>query len=230
MKRTSSYHPEHGGAGFYIILAIVLLGALTYAISRDSRSNITSLSKDQSRLAAQEIIDYASTVASAVQKLRLRGCTDTQLSFETPLDSNGATANPNAPGDGSCDVYSANGGKIQHMTDRPSYHGNDEIWYGTWRVSGQDDFLGVGTTAPDLTLNYWAVKQEICQAINDILGYTGPIPVEGDSVFDSFDGTYSALNTFGDHVNGTELVGKTVGCLYQENSTEYDFFQVLIAR
>ena len=110
MKIKSVCNPQSGSAFLYIIIAIALLAALSVAVSRGNRGSTSTMSDQQAKLAAQEIIDYGNTVAAAVQKLRLRGCTDTQISFENSAIA--GHVNPNAPADESCHILSPSGGNI----------------------------------------------------------------------------------------------------------------------
>ena len=97
------YPSERGNALLYILIAVALIAALSYVVSRGQRGNTSTLTDQQARLAAQEIIDYGNDLANAVQKLRLRGCTDTQVSFENNIVTE--YTNPNAPADKSCHVF-----------------------------------------------------------------------------------------------------------------------------
>jgi hypothetical protein len=71
-------NPQSGNVLFYILFAIALLAGLTFAVNRGGQVSTATLSADQARVAASEILDYAGAVSGAVTKLKLRGCTETQ--------------------------------------------------------------------------------------------------------------------------------------------------------
>lgn len=245
MKRTSSSHPEYGGAGFYIILAIVLFAALTYAVSQGSRFGTTTLTNDQAKLAAQEIIEYGSAMANTVQKLRLRGCTDIQVDFSGGGSKKGngglfPYANTNAPGDGSCNVFSANGGKLNPPTitvgsidpslPNQSWMHSQSFFVSASRVAGVGD-----DATTDLLFWFGRLDKDVCYEINKILGIN--LSAGGVTTADafscsslSFDGTYPVCaDPIGD--SNTALFGKTAFCNQAQGSEyHYIFHQVLIAR
>lgn len=235
MKQTS-FQPEYGGVGFYIILAIALLAGLTYAVSKGARFGSKSLTEDQARMAAQEIYDYNTALAAAVQKLRLRGCSETQINFVSAANP----ANATAPGDGSCDVFGPNGGKVifrRVQEDKLRPDGGDPAY----RFVGRTKILDVGTAAEG-ELFFWtrSISKDICMKYNDIAGVTNnaaDAPVEnGLNGTPDFIGTYTSGTTLGDDNDGAAFSGKMTGCYKDGAETNadgdpyYDIYQVLIAR
>ena len=120
MNNLSQTRPsEKGGAFLYILLAISLFMALSYMMSQSNRSADSSLTAEQTKIAAQEIIDYGNAIAAAVQKLKLRGCADTEISLANAVYTlnNGTLIfpdghNPNAPTNESCDVFKSGGAAL----------------------------------------------------------------------------------------------------------------------
>ena len=98
---------EQGNVFFYILIAVALFAALSYAVSRNNTGSTDIFTDEQAKLAAQEIIEYGNTVANAVQKLRLRGCSDTEISFENDI-IDGYENGTNT----SCQVFHVDGGDI----------------------------------------------------------------------------------------------------------------------
>jgi len=234
MKIKSVCNPQSGSAFLYIIIAIALLAALSVAVSRGNRGSTSTMSDQQAKLAAQEIIDYGNTVAAAVQKLRLRGCTDTQISFENNIVT--GYANPNAPSDKSCHVFDPAGANIVFKGQIASE------WLATapmnWTFNRQFHINDVGTTCSnpscaDLALNAQFLKKDICMEINDILGIENPLsdaPIDTDHDYQPFIGSYLTGNIVGDEAGSAGLSGKSAGCFYTTSTGAYHFYQVLIAR
>lgn len=230
--------PQKGSVFFYIILAILMLALLSFAVSRGSRFASSSLSADEARMAASEILTMTNTVGEAVQRLKLRGCTDTTLSFENTVSAQSYT-NPGAPGDNSCHVFDTGGGKLnyQRIPDKaldPSQSG--EADYADIYFNSGFQYENMGTTAADLALQISWLREEVCIAINNSLNIPNPAgvpPVENNGAGDlDFIGAYGPGNigdTIGDD-GAHDLAGRTGYCRYQSAVDNYQYNQILIAR
>ena len=167
---------EKGSVIFWILAAIAMLAALSFALMDGSRTGASNLTEQQTRIAAQEILDYADTVAKSVQKLRLRGCSDNEISFENstyPTD----TFNPRSPTDKSCHVFDKSGGSINYKmmpsewlanTIEPhqipaSIYRNHVGFIGSSKISGENNKAEIAMVIP------W-ISDAVCEKIDDILG------------------------------------------------------------
>lgn len=238
--------PQSGSVLFIILIAIALFAALSYAFTRGGQGNQSQLTDQQARMTAQEIISYGNTMADAVQKLKLRGCTDNQITF---AQNNGLSRrtnktpyvyNTNTPADGSCDVFSSNGGKVvpnlfpsgtlRPEETLPAYMDPHSFFISATRVVGAGSEVGAAGT--DLLLWVGRLREEQCITINKVLGVQNPggkPPIDGFDCSDNpFDGTYpSCSNPLGD-----ASPGKTAFCNQAAagNPSVYIFHQVLLAR
>ncbi len=106
MQRSS----ESGNAIFFILIAIALFAALSATLMLGSRSSVTMLSDEEAEALAYAAQEYTNTVNAAVKRLKLRGCEDSEISYETPLGNN---ANPNAPANERCHIFRLNGGQVK---------------------------------------------------------------------------------------------------------------------
>ncbi len=229
MTRNST---ERGSAFFIILIAIAIFAALSFAVMQGSRVSQSQLSGDQARLAAQDIIQYANAVEKAVQALRLRGCSQQEISFEGAEDGQW---NGNSPSDESCHVFSLQGGKVHYKDVDTTYYIPGNPWSGLWMFIPDEDFIGVGTngcaddSCADLALELMDLKQDVCMAIEKILG-DGTIPEDDDIAgTGSYVGTFdSTPNIVGD--DDPELAGRGAACVHETNDGTYAFYQILIAR
>lgn len=244
----SASHPERGSAMLYIILGIMLIATLSYLVTKGFRFSDSSLTKDQSAMAAQDIMFYGDSVAKGVEKLRLRGCTENQLDF-----SNGGISrrkdgvayvytNGNAPGDGSCSVFTPGAGGVNPLLLTSGYVDPalvpDTVLDPRSFIVLPVRVLGIGTDANapasgDLVIWIVRLTKETCMRINDILGIPNPggnPPVDVFASILTFIGVYGAVaNPIGDEAS--VLVGRTAYCVaYNTDGLNYMFHRVLVAR
>jgi hypothetical protein len=246
---TRPRNSENGSIFFIILLAVVMFGMLSYAVSQGSRSSAAALTREQARSAAQEIISYGNAIQKGVATLRLRGCSDTQLDFTNggkSMRGNGNAydyTNPNSPDDDSCDVFSINGGKVtpqllssgyvDSASISPAFMDVRSFVVTATRMAGLGEDSGAGGT--DLIIWIGRLRPEVCMAVSDLLDVdnpgTPPEPPIDDFDCDGtiFNGAYtSCANAVGDI---PELTGKSAYCSgYDDSGPMYNYFQVLVVR
>ena len=103
---------ESGNVFILILLGVFLFGALMYSFSRSANQGAGNLSKQQAKIAAQEILNYARLVEGAVDRVRRNGCSESEISFENDVVT--GYTNPNAPTDKSCHIFDDEGGKVSY--------------------------------------------------------------------------------------------------------------------
>lgn len=239
MKISSS---QNGSAFFIILIAIAMFAALSYAVFQGGRSSQASLSADQARLAAQEIIQYADSTAKAVQKLRLDGCSQIQISYDSP--GSATYDNASAPADGTCDILSLSGGKINTAALSENFFDiaqSAQPFYKNWFVTGASCIPGIGTgdatcaadTEADLIMILPWLKQDVCMAINKILVADETIPLDVGDAYDTA-APYTGAYTAADRINSASNQMNRAAALCFQGSTNpaggYHFYSVLIAR
>lgn len=236
---------ESGNVLVYILLAIVLIAALSYTVSQTGRNgSVSSVSDGQASTMATEILTYANHVKTAAAKLKLRGCTDTQLNFDNSVVA--GYTNAGAPADQSCDLFAQGGGTLTWVTP-PTGMNDATPWFYTGAAVVHNDHGVYSTNVSDnadLVMFLFGLPQNICTKINEKLGVDG-IPVD-DGAYGTttkFTGTYSA----DEDINGLaaasqpspctspasplNFCGRDAGCFKEEGGAErYVFFQMLIKR
>lgn len=239
MKNTHKNY-QSGNAIVIIFIAIALFAALAVVFNQSSRTSTGFISDAQIETAAKQIISYSNQVKDAVKRLQLRGCADTEISFENTIST--LYTNPNSPADNSCHVFDTAGGGIKYqvinnenlftttggVTGHPRFHGNNQI-----ANLGSNDADG----GDELVMRFLKINDALCLAINDQLGIINPSgtpPEETSGDFKGvgpFQGTYNINN----HLIGTsaDIRDRKSICVYNSNTT-YDaqnlYYQVLITR
>lgn len=256
MAKTKSPPPyrnkEAGNALLFILLGVVLFASLTFVMSRGFGTEGTSkISDRRAELAASDILAYSKKIENAVNRLRQNNCSESDLNFDTPALT--GYDNTNAPADGSCDIFSSEGGRVSYQAPQKDW--NDSAFdpspfYNEWAFIGSSSVYDVGTVkgscnsasnrnaCVELFLLLPYVKKELCMKLNDKLG----IPNTGDDAprdaglnAVKFTGTFSYTpyelgNEAGTSVN---LRGKNSGCYSVKRGTGeivHHYYQVLLAR
>jgi len=238
MSYNQNMNTESGNVFFYILLAIALFAALSYAVSQGNRGNTSTLTDQQAKLAANEIIEYGQNVANAVQKLKLRGCADTEISFENDVLSTVAYANSNSPTDKSCHVFEIAGGGISYKNISDDYIDSSLPSPGRWYITGGLRILDLGSSNSELTFLGLHLKKDVCNQINTLLG------LDLSSISETVTSTTGSAAIYNGQANdfnlwttpdigdeATELAGKTSFCF--ENTTlanSYIYVQTLMVR
>ncbi len=204
---------------------IALFAALGFAISRGTQTGISGMTKQQTNLAATQILDYAQAIKNAVRELQINGCSDTEISFENAIVA--GYNNPNSPSDGSCNVFHPNGGGLTYISF-------DQLWglqnFEMFGVAANLRAIkGIGTdTKSDL---YYSIRHNeksklnaICERINELANVTrigsdpanmfspyttGPVTLVAEKFTGSYnDGTMAPLFT-----TPTEIINKKFFCV-----------------
>ncbi len=229
---------QKGSALVYILIAVALLAALTYAISESSRGDAEQLSKERAKLLASEIIDYSSLVANGVAQLRLRGVTLAELCFD---DDNWGSDDYEHPG---CvfdknRLFSPQGAGINWTLAPKDAMSTKSLPDNLWAIYADNEVVNVGTTCEedrcvDLLLMVDELSARVCRQINDLLGVENP---GGAPPFDSgygettYQGQFSYEQTIGDEPGGEALKGQSSACFRTTaEPSEYAYYTVLIAQ
>lgn len=100
-----------GNALFFILIAVALFAALSYAVTKSDRGS-GSITREKIGIDAANIIQYAGALQTAAQRLVIANkCNDTQISFENP-NQPGLYINPSSPLDKSCHIFDPAGGNV----------------------------------------------------------------------------------------------------------------------
>ena len=243
---------EAGNAFLFILLGVVLFASLSFVMSRGFGTEGTSrISDRRAELAASDILSFSRTMENAVNKLRQKGCSESDLNFDNNVVS--GYDNTNAPNNGSCDVFGSGGAKsnYQHpLTDWNDAAFSASAFYNEWAFIAGSSVYDLGAekgscsaaaikdSCVELFLLLPYLKKDLCLKINDKLGVTNtnneaprdaglnPLKFVG-----SFSYTpYELGNESGTSVN---LRGKPTGCYSVERGSGeivHHFYYVLLAR
>lgn len=170
---------QSGNVVILILVAVGLFGALAYTFMRGNDQGQGNLTSNQARIAAQELANYFNVVEKTVNKLRLYGCSQTDISFANNYDNGTRLAfndSITAPSDKSCHVFDSNGGKLAPLENLSDF----QVSSSSLSSSAQDQIgqiyyrfldtsvVDLGTSAYDFAIKFNFVKPEICAAFNEL--------------------------------------------------------------
>lgn len=219
-------HSERGNAFFIVMVAVVLFGALMFTFSRGMRQGGANLTEKQAEIAASDTIAYAQTIERAVNRVLLRGYSETQLSFDNSFLSGYENANCT---EDRCRIFHPSGGAVKWQSPPPGLNDGSN-----WIINGKNAIPDVGVhTTPDLVLMLTGLSGQTCLTINDTLGVPNPSgapPEDGDSINkDLFTGTFAAGTQIGSSADLSEV---RAACVWhkQPNPDDYIFYVTLWQR
>ena len=235
---------QSGNVFVFILLGVFLFGALIFTFTKSGQQGNSALTKQQTKIIAQDILNYAQNLERAVQKVRRNGCSESQINFNNSVIA--GYSNTNAPVDGSCDIFGINGGNMEWQ-DPPSGASN----YANYEILNNAGVEGIGPNsgftdaAVDLVMVLVELDQNVCKSINENVGIdleAGNIPRDsGDLVDVAFPGRYTGsfnfVNAISDSdnncngMNGDDFCGKPTGCFHELGGSQYYvFYHALLGR
>lgn len=230
---------QSGNVLFLILIAVALFAALTYAVTQSTRSGSGSTSNaEKAQMLASQFTQYGAALNSAIMRLQLSGCTDLTLNFATPALAHptlwGGSTNPNAPVNGSCDVFGPQG--TTYIANLPAFGSRMNIT----SLVGVD---AVGTAVSEIILYYvigdTQLAIDVCSAFNRSMGNTGSASGGTANVSDwtwakgVFNASPAASSMIGEDGGPALQGGKHAGCL--DGGTSHGggnriLYQVLLPR
>lgn len=247
---------EQGNAIIIILIAVSLFAALGYAFTQSSRTSTGFISQEEAKANANQILSYGNDLKSAIKRLNLRGCDDSEISFENNIVS--GYTNGTAPTNKSCHVFDPAGGGLTYK--KMDLSGLDETaasattyttignmiteWYFPYNTCvnlvGSDDdpcYSASADVAEIVTFFPW-VNRDVCLAINNQLGVDNPSgnpPAIGGSMMYSGGNKFTGIFTATPprvHISFDEV---PEACIYHNSAGAtpglgYFYYKTLVAR
>ncbi len=245
---------QSGNALWFILVAIALLAALTFALTQNSSKTADNLSTEQARIVAQQTMRDFNEYTQGVQKLTsMHNCSESQISFEnTFVDPPSMYTNVKSPLDHRCKMFMPEGaGLIRRnaptgLVDRSKVAG-DARWIitGYLSVNGagpeKEDETTCSTNCAELIMGNQYIDPEVCRQYNQMLKINNGQPVPAGA---TINWTYPYDGEFSNGTGGSErifegsgdetskLYGVTSACFYtmQGSYRNHQIYHVLIER
>ena len=251
------HHNERGSVLWFILVGIVLLGALTVILSRSGSSVDQSGDVEKLNVQASQILRYARSLEAGVEQMLLQGISENELSF---ANADSTTDYTNANCDDSTDrnypyclIFDSQGAGLNYMVPNDRWldaSNSAETYYGDWLITGKSCIPEVGTgntssncfndiKAKELMVILPYIKKSLCMRLNKQANAkisTGNPPQDLGNAWPATNAQYTGSFTTGNAIGDspvTDLKDNTTGCFEGDTypaSGTYHFYHVLLAR
>lgn len=186
-----------GNVLVYVLIAVALLAALTYAVSGENRgTQTTQIDSARAKLWASDLIKHATAAEIAVKQMGAFGVDLNEVKFDLPSEA-GYSVDP------TLQIYHPRGGGLSVLNVNDSFF--DANGTVGWKWQGNVNVGWTKTAATDLIYSFINVSTSICEQINQQLTNSKAIPLS----------TVNFTNTFTESVTDDDLTA--VECAACEN-------------
>ena len=234
MYQHQTRQAESGNVLFLILIAVVLFAALSYAVTSSTRSNNNN-NESIDIIGSAQLNQFPTSLRIAIMQMLIQGTDAIELEFNAPENFDDINSIPAA-------VFHPQGGGLEYQRGAPDLmaSGNQGMWH--FNAEFEIDNIGLDATTDlsgnDIIAFLPGIKRGVCSKINEKAGISGAIPNSTSDLSSRYtldmDDTYSLpsdefiLGTAGG--NGTDsLTGMPFAC-FQNNSGDYVYYQILVAR
>lgn len=210
---------QRGNMLFYILIAVVLFAAVSFAAMRMMSGSGDAGAKETAKLGAQSILEYVQKAKITVQDMKLNGVETTNLSFLKDGDA-GYTTAPHTN-----KVFHPDGGGLPVMQMSRVVTGETYT-----PVSGVymvlNAFEGNGTAADDVVISFRGLRKAVCEELNRQLNNSTTIPATG---INSHYGLFITGSNDMTTIRCASCEGRPSMCVTQSGQTLYTFYTVIDA-
>lgn len=229
----SSHSSSSGNAFIYILLAVALLGGLSFVLSKGNENNPGSELADASAKAtAAQILSYASQAGMAVDQMVSNGTTIDNIDFKMPSNSNFNTA-PTIN-----KLFHPDGGGLQYKPLPKSAYTTELLSPANGYYVGRfNNFEWTPTVSQDVIFAAYGLSLAVCQQLQLKISGTTTIPGTASGVPKSYFIDTAVTGTANANLTATICAacdGMVASCVRNgaitSSSTVYTFYSILAGR
>jgi hypothetical protein len=214
---------ERGNILFMILAAILILGMLTMAVSRQTTQQASILPHQTRDDQINRMLTHASTLATALQKMMINGEDAATLYTNLSLLKQGDAGFETSPNN--LKIYHPLGGGVEYLSASAP---DAEAVATDYKILPGAIVTGVGATdavVGDILFAATIASEDYCERINQVLTGSATVPAMDSDVFtDLFtDGTAVTL----DGTNCASCVNAARLCVTNGASDEWGFYAAL---
>lgn len=217
-----------GNALVYVLIAVALMAAVTYAVTGDNRgSQEGQLTDAQAKLLATDLIAHAAAAEQAVYQMTQWGVDYSEIKFDLPSTAGYST-------DVTKQIYHPSGGGLTFPTYNP-----DTIFVDNslsppnvdrgWRWQNITNVEWSSSSATDIIMAFVDINPNICAAINEQLVGNATVPTSGVNFNATFDYSYSSHDNF-TISDCVACQNKRALCIENGTGQTYAFYSILGSR
>lgn len=189
MPQTSPQARQSGNVMVYILLALVLIGALTVALTRQGDQGGDDLSYEQAELQASQLISYSLSAQNVVNQMIMSGSNIDTIDAMLPSNAAFNTA-PNIH-----KVFHPQGGGLNYEVPKlPPFAASGVATTAGWYITKRN-VQWTPSAATDLVLAAFSIDPAVCRQINKKLtGQATLYPLVGATQTTNYFTTAAATN------------------------------------
>jgi len=169
----SSYNAQSGNVMVYLLLALGLIGFLTFTLLRQNdQAGQQDIDNEQLALYAQDLISYAHTAGSAVEMMEIQGSRLDQIDLTAPDQAAFNTGSPIHK------LYHPQGGGLLYQASLPSAISGTAA---QWAMNNTINVEWTASTGTDILLTAYDISRAVCSEINRYILGNDTIPVTANS-------------------------------------------------
>jgi len=180
---------QNGNVLFFILIAVALFAALSYAVSSGMRGGGDTITDEQAKIGAGNILRSMSSIREGYAYLMNQGCSIDDIEFDHPASTNL-----------DCQIFHVQGAGVSYPNNIAQYQLNPNVANdGKIIFTSAIGVSNLGTASLERIALINDIETNVCNGINRQLGYDFTAPPALD-----------ATPTYGDTV--TEFEGRNAGC------------------
>lgn len=214
---------EKGNVLVYVLLAVILFGALGFTLSRQTQnSGISGLKTGKMEFYATQILDYSSQAKSVIDQMIITGSSLNNMDLTMPGETGFDT------GEHIDQVFHPLGGGLEMKSLPESITLSSEPEDSGWYMSSSINVEWTNSDATDLILTAYQIKKPLCALLNKKITGSENIPILSGSMMNYF--IDSKSNNSLDTDSCPDCEGYGTLCVSNSKETSYSFYSILAAR
>ncbi len=214
---------ERGNVLVYILIAVVLFGALSFAMSRQTRTAGTAeLDAAKLEFYASELIGYSAQAKSVIDQMMVTGSSIDDYDFVKPGETN-FNIYPHEH-----KVFHPQGGGLDIKSLPEAITVNKESEAAGWYMTSSINVEWSDSAATDVILTAYQISKPLCALLDKKITGSSDIPALSGRMKDYF------INTGSNNDLTTAACPKCEGysalCVSNSNKDSFSFYSVLRAR
>jgi hypothetical protein len=220
-------HAQTGNAMIYILLALALLGALTFTLTRQAEQGGDDISRDQAELLATDTTSYVGAAKNVVDQMMMTGSNPSAISFVRPNQASFDIA-PHIH-----KVYHPSGGGLTlEAADAKLFTDTGTTPPPGWYMGRFNHVEWTPTTAQDILFVAYGISKSVCEILNKKITGTTTIPALATNPAAYFvDASITAVAN-ADFTNTVcpSCVGYPSLCVSNAGGTQWIYYNIIAGR